>query len=618
MTELQHFFAELGLPLALEPHPRLEVLPEAMLWAMVRNGEEQAVIDWGRERHLEIELEQRDRFRYGWRGDPAKTRALGGGWKRTVDAIAAVKRANPRWIPKVLAMGGNGSSKSEFMAWYAVSQMVQTKGYRVACLCPSEKQAREVMMARMWGNFPIEWRPESTGKLKSGVTGNISYSEKMGFTENLFIFPNGSRCTFYFYEDGDPKSLEGVELDLVVADEEVPLVWLEAAEYRLVRRSGTLLAGFTPISGYGPTVAWFRGNGGALEDREAELCPKFNEAGEVIGLDRLPLLERGADPTKRVVYFWTQDCPYPASNYETLKEELKTKRATLNKIKERAYGVPTKIREAAFPLFNEAAHCIPLREVPAEVTWWMVMDPAHGRNAFVQWWACDKLGRQMLVREWPQQDDYIPGVGQPGPWAVLSTKQRKLDGDRGSAQEGWGLSYEQMKAEIERVERWLGQEVEKRVDGQPVRIFRRILDSRLGNTEVHGATIQSEYAKLGILFDFASGKNLNVTNADSESTAGITLINNALSYHTERPLGPSNFPRLQIVYEPAGEDLDTPPTGCANTVFALKTWTGHDKEHGACKDPVDCTHYFLRDDPRYFEPRSAAGRRGRWGGYGAP
>ncbi len=251
MLWLDDCFVKAGTPQALEPHARLALLPPHVMISLMQSEESLArLLEWGAQRQQEIELEAGDRYRYGWRGDPGRSRERGGGWKRAEDAIAAVKRLNPRNIPKILIMGGNGSSKSEYAAWKAMKLMVEKPNTQVACLCPSQTQARKVLMSRLFDNLPAEGKPAETGKAKSGITGNISYTRKMGFTENMFILPNGSRCTFYFYLEGDPASIEGDQLDLVLADEEVPVEWLEACEYRLARTGGTLMAMFTPISGY--------------------------------------------------------------------------------------------------------------------------------------------------------------------------------------------------------------------------------------------------------------------------------------------------------------------------------------------------------------------------------
>lgn len=607
---LDDLFVEAECPRALEKHPRLPLMPVPLLWQMMQGGEEGMVMDWAKERHQEIELEEKDPYNYGWRGDPKGTRELGEGWKRTVDAIATIKRGDPLSVPKVLLMGGNRSAKSTFAGWYAVDQMAKRPNVNVGVLCPSQAQAREVLMERMFRFLPPEWKPEDTGKANTGYKGRISYNLKTGFTDDKFSLPNGSKAQFFFYLDGDVKAIEGYEFDLLLADEEVPVEWLVTAAFRMTSRQGTILAMFTPISGYGPTVAWFVGNGKVIEDREAELLPLENG-----GCERMPLLQMGADADKRVVYFWSQDNLYPLNSYGGMKRELLTSRATRAVIKTRAYGVPTKVKDAAFPLFNVGVHALQLESVGKTVTWWHVMDPANGRNPCMQWWAADPEGRLICVREWPQQDDYVPGVGQPGAWATISTKRNKLDGDKGPAQESWGLGYPQMVEEIKRIEMELARTVEKRDEPDArIEVRMRVLDSRMGNTEFHGTTIQKEYAKLGIRFQLASGKQLNVTSSEGEATAGITLINDKLFYKTDKPLGPDNHPKLYVVYEPA-DDSRSVPKGCANTVFALSTWTGADGLHGACKDWVDVTHYFLREEPRYIPPPPKGGGNQGWGGY---
>lgn len=645
---LDEAFVAAGCERALEPHPRLPLMDIGLLWSLSQRGEMASVLEWAKSRHQEIELEERDRYRYGWRGDPGKSRELGGGWKRAVDQIAAVKKANPRAIPKILCMGGNGSSKSEFGAWYACKLMVEKAGAQVAVLCPSQTQARKVLMSRLFDNLPFEWRPAETGKSKSGITGNISYTRKMGFTENTFILPNGSRCTFYFYLDGDPLSIEGDQLDVVLADEEVPVEWLEACEYRLARTGGTLMALFTPISGYIPTVSWFRGVARVVESREAPLLREVVPASEDErdGLDddgpktlilppwldgppgaqmrpvRLPVVEHGADYTRRIIYFWTQDCCYPADSYETLVELLRSNKRGANEVKTRAYGIACKVKDARFPLLNVAAHAITLAraqsgEVPKAVTWYHLLDPASGRNHVMQWWAKTADGREICVREWPQQDDFIPGVGQPGPWAVDAKKGKLVDGVRGPAQEPFGLTTKQYAAEIRRVEVELAKLYEGRTDGEPVNVMFRLMDSRALDTVTHGRSYYSEFAAEKIYFRETSGQALNPRSDNPDAICGVNLISDALGYNVDAPLSMDNRPRMLIVYEPADADAGkSVPKGCGNTWDSLQNWTGADGLKGARKDFIDLCHYAQRAEMRHIPPRAEGmPGGGGWGGY---
>jgi hypothetical protein len=68
-----------------------------------------------------------------------------------------------------------------------------------------------------------------------------------------------------------------------------------------------------------------------------------------------------------------------------------------------------------------------------------------------------------------------------------------------------------------------------------------------------------------------------------EADGSIELINTALSYDEKLPIGEFS-PVLGRINEPNLMITDQ----CPNTIYALKTWTGKDGGHGACKDPIDC------------------------------
>jgi hypothetical protein len=329
----------------------------------------------------------------------------------------------------------------------------------------------------------------------------------------------------------------------------------------------------------------------------------------------MPLVEHGGDATKRIVYFWTEDCPYPQHGYETLVELLKSKRASVNEIKTRAYGWPSKVRDARFPILDEKVHAITpaaakAGEIPKGCTWFMYLDPANARNHVMQWYAATPDGREILAREWPQQDDYIPGVGMPGPWAEDAKKGKALDGVPGPAQEAWGLTTEQYAAEIKRVEIELARDYQGKTDGEPITIFERQMDSRANDVSVHGRTYISEFERCGIDFADASGKALNAKSDNPDGVCGVSLITDALGYDTQKPVGPSNRPRLMVVYEPpnadAGEEI---PKGCGNSWDSLKNWTGADGLKGARKDWIDLFHYAQRATMEHVDttPRRRTG-----------
>ena len=75
---------------------------------------------------------------------------------------------------------------------------------------------------------------------EEGKVINIVFSRKNGFSDNVFIGVNGSRCNFLHYSQSSDV-LEGAECDLIWFDELVPWSWVETAAYRLITRRGKML-----------------------------------------------------------------------------------------------------------------------------------------------------------------------------------------------------------------------------------------------------------------------------------------------------------------------------------------------------------------------------------------
>jgi hypothetical protein len=127
-----------------------------------------------------------------------------------------------------------------------------------------------------------------------------------------------------------------------------------------------------------------------------------------------------------------------------------------------------------------------------------------------------------------------------------------MDGVPGPAQEAWGLTTEQYAAEIKRVEIELARDYEGATDGKPLVVSERLMDSRAGNSSVHGRTYISEFSEHGLDFYDASGKALNARSDNPDGVCGVSLITDALGYDTQKPVGPGNRPRFMIVYAPTG------------------------------------------------------------------
>ena len=234
---------------------------------------------------------------------------------------------------EVLVLGGNRASKSEYGAWRVIETLKGGRGRRVWCLQTTEANSVEMQQAAVWKYVPSEYKG-----IKKGRVTNISYSQKNGFSQNKFIFPNSSECIFRNYAQ-DFSVVEGGECDLIWADELIPIDLLQTLRYRLVTRGGLLLITFTPIDGYTATVKEYVD--GARTIRE--------EAAPLLGGRPSVRVQHCVRRSACVVYFWTSDNPF--SGYENLVKTLEG--APTNEVLCRAYGVPTKALGNRFPLFRE-------------------------------------------------------------------------------------------------------------------------------------------------------------------------------------------------------------------------------------------------------------------------
>jgi hypothetical protein len=343
-----------------------------------------------------------------------------------------------------------------------------------------------------------------------------------------------------------------------------------------------MIVTFTPIEGFTPTVAEYLEGAITKEEADAPLLPVYvqTETGERVqnGCEKVPRVQRCTHvPDANVIYFHTSDNPY--GGYEELARKLNG--ATRAKILERAYGVPTKARLMRFPKFRDMVHVIPASKIPTEGTRYHFVDPCAGRNWFMHWFLVDSLGRIFLYREWPCAEIYIPGEGFPGVWAEPSgggTGKNKEDGRRGPGQNGFGWGLARYKEEIERLEATAAA-TPMEGKGHPEAIMERWMDSRYGNAastataKECATTLIEECCDVGLYFQATPGDQID---------EGVTLINNLFSFDDRQPLSVLNEPRLFI------------SETCANTIFAVKTWTGADGRHGATKDPIDLLRYMAQ------------------------
>lgn len=572
---------------------------------------------------------------------------------------------------EILATGSNRSSKSEWAGkkcMKILNAIEDARGWSFADTGPISIARQQPLF---WKYMPARIRDAArgTGKFKAGAVTNVSYSRKNGFTEQTFVLDNGAQHWFKNYAQ-DLENVEGDQLDVVWLDEGAKPELVKTLRFRLGDRGGVLIVTFTPIDdSYTAIVNEYDKGSRTVLTVPAELLPVKDEQGEETGeyetVPRVKVAGPGSDGNQRanIVYFHITDNPYfgfsgkpkpgetPVFGKERFYKMLRG--ATRAKILSRAYGVATRAAGNQFPKFSDVVHIVEPARIPRAGTNFHVVDPCDGRNWFMIWLRVDRRDRRYIYREWPSTGHpgaYIPGVGDPGPWALPGTNANGRvvhDGVRGTAQTplGWGL--ERYKDEILRLEGRrraeaptpaprqiappaivsptapeqtkglkrpatknplprLRIEAETPVDSRAETISERWMDSRYGaaptTTKEGSTTLIEQMDDVGLTFLAASGK---------EISEGVALINDALDYDDQTKLGD---------YSPALSRINEPKlfvsSACPNVIYALREWTGKDGQHGACKDPIDVLRYVMLeelqhigDDAFHFTGGGAYGRR---------
>lgn len=586
------------------PHPFLPLPDAAQAAALLAQPEgEAALIKLYADREELIRLEAQDPLRHGYEPTSWKRADAQIGWDAWLGLPSGTLTPGHS---EMLLLGGNRSSKTEYMCKRAVQLLVKRPRSRVLILHTTDKTSLRDHHPTIYKYLPPEWKTLP----KSRVT-NISYSQKNGFSENTFVLPNGSQCFFGNYAQ-DITTIEGGQYDLVLTDELVPLAWVRTLRYRIVTLCGRMLNGFTPIEGFTVAVKTLLSGARTTQSVEAELLPKRMPDGSM-GLERVPLVQERRDGA--IVYFHTNENPY--GGYEALKKTLENK--PREEILVRAYGVPTRRMATRFPKFRAEVHVFKLPDLPKRGTRFQVIDPCGGRSFFMGWFLVDESPRGKRIwiyREWPREGGYIPGVGDPGAWAIPGEKE---DGDMGPGQTACaGFGLKRYLEEISRLEGWpvavVSAALEKAdtvkrkrsrfpgtparsvtgpIEGARERVYLRWMDSRFGATptvrEDGTRTLIEDFEDLELYFEPAPGEHLE---------EGITKINDLLDYDETQPVDSLNAPRLMVCEE------------CPAIIFALENWTGMDGQHGACKDPADIVRYAVLADAEDFEAGTPRGRKG--------
>jgi len=539
------------------PHPYYPVLEDEVIKILVGKHGEDHVVELIKKREKSIAHSLIDPLNAGFELDP---------WKDARELFSE--------CDELLILGGNRAGKTEFAAKLVVETLVSKPKSVVWCLHSSLPSSVEIQQPFIRKYLPPSWRDVG----KKGTTTNISWTDKNGFSDQVFVTPDGSRCRFLNYTQ-NISVLEGGECDLIWADELIPLEFLQTLRFRVTTRFGKILITFTPVRGYSPVVKEFISGARTVKSLPAPLLEQ--DAIHVQGCPpgEMPYIMQPFRKNARVISFHGSMNPF--GGFEQVVKMLENKPTT--DIKIRAYGWADKMDGGVFNRFDDKVHVVKPDKIPREGTRFMTCDPAGNKNWFLKWHLIDDIGRVFLYREWPDFKTY-------GEWALPGNKP---DGMPGPAQtSGMGksiLAYKKLILEAEgwvyddEIGTWLGSKSEK--------IYERLIDPRFGGANVpsieEGTNIitlmeEEQRDKEGravgpsMIFIPAPGTNIE---------EGIQLINDYLDFNGEQEVNAMNCPRYYI------------SEACQQTIYAFMEYTGRDGLRGAMKDVVDCDRYLFKRGP---------------------
>lgn len=478
-----------------------------------------------------------------------------------------------------IVLGGNGSSKSVFGARLALSVCAAIPAAEVYAFHINERRGIDDQE-----RYVYEALPESLKNIptKKGIHHNLQFTQKNGFTDHIMILPplpghrRGGSIKFYNYAQfsQNDQIIEGIRAHFVWLDEHCPLPLMETLRMgRLHTFHGRILLTYTVISGWSETVEKILAKTITLKKRWCD-HPKVN--------GYLPVMQESQSMEScAVYYFWTSDNPF-TDWAEFQKINANADKAT---ILARAYGVPTKSIQGAFPLFSKEIHVVKHESLPwlnekmdskgkpikYRVTRYMAIDPAGSKNWFCVWIAVDAAGAWWVYREWPDISY--------GEWA--------LGGDKaGPAQKGLGFGLRDYVELIRNAE-----------DGE--NIFERFIDPRMGaaerQTEAGATTLISELDSLDLSVIPAPAASSDVNKGEIED--GVQLLNDLIGYKTEKPIDAVNRPHFYV------------SDRCANVIYSLTEYTAKLGAGEVTKDPIDCLRFLRKGNAEYLEDAPKVERR---------
>lgn len=505
--------------------------------------------------------------------EAGKKNPVGAGWNLpTWDEIC------DNWLKYNIhvLLGGNAAGKTVGCARIVLSTAARLPEAEIACFSSSEETSISDMQKVMYEALPDVLK---NMPVKKGITHNLNWSQKNGFTDSVLILPplpgyrRGSTVRFYNYNQyaQNDQFIEGKRFHLAWFDEKVPLGLLNTVRLgRIGTYHGRILISFTVLDGWNDTIEKIMARTKTLRTRYTD-HPKIKA--------KLPVLQESLSMDSCLIYYaWTQDNPFT-----DFKEFMRLNSSEPKEvILARGYGVPTKAITSALPLFSK--EYAPLGnvvkhedlpwlkprktnargvEIEYKVTRFMGLDPAGSKNWAMGWVAIDASGTWWIYDEWPNI--------AMGEWA--------LSGDKaGPAQKGTGRGIKDYVEVMKQVE-----------DG--THIFERVIDPRLGNAEKQGqdgaVTLISDLDANDMIFIPAPAAASEANKGEIED--GLQLINNLLTYDTTKPIDSMNCPKLYV------------SDRCQNFIYCLSEYSGKLGTHEATKDFVDILRYLRKANCEYVD-----------------
>jgi len=492
----------------------------------------------------------------------------------------------------VCIFGGNQAGKTEFALKRGMQRLANEENINVLFLQNNELASKQLHQKTVWKYMPPEWR--SLKRSKGNQRGNISYDDKNGFGDNVFTTPLGGTAIFGNYGQALDK-YEGLQFDLIVADENLPLKWFEALKRGLSTRRGKMLWAFTPIDGMTPAIAEVAAGARTLRSLPVDpelLDPTMRHVDDCPPGEMPFVAERNG---VGIVYFHSVLNAF--GDFANLKSLYGHKSVDVRE--RRFYGFARRLSRVLLPKFG-ANHIVPHAELMgrisgARVSRFQIMDPAGARNMFMLWVAVDSEGRHFVYREWPD----VPSCGE---WAVASEDPRRWDGDAGPAQPTLGYGVLEYKGMILRLEGNVWDKGGWEMSGEV--IDERYVDPRSGAAQSiaerdGGSSLIDRFADeqvdregkvTGPALDLRAAPGLPENEGIHGNQEGVQGINDLLSFDESEPVvALLNEPRLFV------------SDACENLIWAMQNYTGNDGAKAACKDPMDCLRYLATADLEYLE-----------------